>query len=127
MTFCLDAWAILAWLERAEPGATRVDEVLAAERPIMSWINLGEVFYQVHRRRSAAEAMELVRRLRPALSLELPNESRVLEAATIKASHRVAYADAFAVATAMANEAILLTGDPEILAANAEWRVEDLR
>jgi predicted nucleic acid-binding protein len=127
LSSCLDAWAVFAWLEGDEPAATRVDEVLSAERPFMSWINLGEVFYQIHRRRSPAEAAEVVRRLRPALSLELPSESRVLEAATIKAGHAVAYADAFAVATAIANGATLLTGDPEILTGSADWPVEDLR
>jgi predicted nucleic acid-binding protein len=37
------------------------------------------------------------------------------------------YADAFALATAQAYGAVLLTGDPEILAARGDWRVEDLR
>lgn len=127
MTYCLDAWAVIAWLERSEPGATRVDEVLAGERPLMSWINLGEVFYQVRRRHSEADARQVLRALRGALTLELPSERRVLEAAAIKADHAVAYADAFAVATALARRATLLTGDPEILAAGAGWPVESLR
>lgn len=127
MSFCLDAWAVLAWLEGAEPAAARVDRVLAVERPVISWINLGEVFYQVHRRRSAADANDVLRRLRPFVSPELPSESRVLEAATIKANHALAYADAFAVATAKARAATLLTGDPEILTADPDWPVEDLR
>ena len=53
-------------------------------------------------------------------------EKRVLQAASIKASHRVSYADAFAVATALAHSTTLLTGDPEILDAGAGWSVEDL-
>jgi predicted nucleic acid-binding protein len=125
--YCLDSWAVVAWLEGDEPAASRVERVMASERPLMSWINLGEVLYVVHRRESQREARGLVRRLRPRLTLDLPNEARVLEAATIKAEHRVAYADAFAVATAVAHEATLLTGDPEILAANPDWPVEDLR
>jgi predicted nucleic acid-binding protein len=47
--------------------------------------------------------------LRDRLRLDLPTESRVLEAATIKAKYAVAYADAFAVATALAHRASLLT------------------
>jgi hypothetical protein len=39
----------------------------------------------------------------------------------------MAYADAFAVATAVAHRAVLLTGDPEIIDAGGGWRVEDLR
>ncbi len=69
----------------------------------------------------------MVSRLRPRLTLDLPNETRVLQAATIKAAHAIAYADAFAVATAVALDATLLTGDPEILTANPAWPLEDLR
>lgn len=127
MTYCLDSWAVLAWFFEEEPAATRVQDVFVSERPIMSWINLGEVFYKVHRRGSEKEARAIVRRLRPSLTLDLPTETRVIEAATIKADHSIAYADAFAVATAVALEATLLTGDPEILGANPDWPVEDLR
>jgi predicted nucleic acid-binding protein len=125
--YCLDSWAVVAWLDEDEPAASRVEELMASERPLMSWINLGEVFYVVHRRDSEREARAIVRRLRPRLSLDLPSEARVLEAATIKAQHPIAYGDAFAVATALAHDATLLTGDPELLAANPDWPVEDLR
>lgn len=127
MKYCLDAWAVVAWLEGSESAAARIDEVLAAERPHMNWINLGEVFYLLQRRQSLDEARRILRRLRPALTLEVPPEGRILEAATIKAKYAVAYADAFAVATAIAHGAVLLTGDPEILAVDAGWPVEDLR
>jgi hypothetical protein len=40
----------------------------------------------------------------------------------------LAYADAFAIATALAHRATLLTGDPEILDdGDRTWPVEDLR
>jgi predicted nucleic acid-binding protein len=125
--YCLDSWAVVAWLDEDEPAASRVEELMASERPLMSWINLGEVFYVVHRRDSERKARAIVRRLRPRLSLDLPSEARVLEAATIKAQHPIAYGDAFAMATALAHDATLLTGDPELLAANPDWPVEDLR
>ena len=127
MTYCLDSWAIVAWLDEVEPAASRVDEVIVSEGSLMSWVNLGEVFYVVHRRASEREARGVVRRLRARLTLDLPSETRVLEAATIKASHAISYADAFAVATAIAHEATLVTGDPELLTANPDWPVEDLR
>ena len=74
-------------------------------------------------RRSA----ETVARLRGHLALDLPTPERVLEAAAIKAQHAVSYADAFAVATAGAHSAVLVTGDPEILAGDPSWQTEDLR
>ncbi len=39
----------------------------------------------------------------------------------------MAFADAFALAAARAHDAVLLTGDPEILEARGDWKVEDLR
>jgi predicted nucleic acid-binding protein len=94
----------------------------------MSWINLGEVFYVVHRATGPEQARAVVADLRHRLSLDLPTETRVLEAAAIKARHRLAYADAFALATALAHGARLLTGDPEILdGGDPTWSLVDLR
>jgi predicted nucleic acid-binding protein len=103
-----------------------VQEALV-RRPIMSWINVGEVANVLERRAGAERSREVVRELRRVLSLDLPTEDRVLEAARLKAVHRMAYADAFAVATALAYGAELLTGDPEILQGDASWLVVDLR
>jgi uncharacterized protein len=127
VTCCLDAWAIISWLEGVEPAASRIEAALQEQQPVMSWINMGEVYYQIHRRQSERDAREVVRALRSALVIELPTEVRILEAATIKALHAVAYADAFAIATAIGRDAVLLTGDPEILAATSTWPVQDLR
>ncbi|HEX3980807.1 MAG TPA: type II toxin-antitoxin system VapC family toxin [Acidimicrobiales bacterium] len=126
MTECLDSWAVLRWLEGNEPAAGRVEDSLTS-RPVMSWINIGEVAYIVERLAGTDRAEQVVRQLRHRLTLDLPSESRVLEAARIKARHPMAYADAFAVATAMAHDATVLTGDPEILDADGPWRTEDLR
>jgi predicted nucleic acid-binding protein len=103
-----------------------VQEALAS-RPVMSWINVGEVAYVLERRAGADRSREVVRELRRLLNLDLPTEARVIEAARVKAGHRMAYADAFAVATARAHGADLLTGAPEILQGDASWSVVDLR
>lgn len=127
MTRALDTWAVIAYLHGAEPAATRVANLLRRGRPLMSWINLGEVHYVVGRAHGPQEADEVVRDLRPRLTLESPTPDRVLAAARIKAAHRLSYADAFAAATALAADAVLLTGDPELLMDGANWKVEDLR
>lgn len=126
MTDCLDSWAVLAWLEGVEPAASRVQDALASH-PVMSWINVGEVAYVLERRAGVDRSREVVRELRRLLNLDLPTEERVIEAARVKAGHRMAYADAFAVATALAHGADLLTGDPEILRGDKSWSVLDLR
>ena len=126
MTESLDSWAILRWLDGDEPAAALVEAAMPS-RPVMSWINLGEVAYIVERRAGVARAHRVVRELRPRLTLDLPSEARVLEAAHLKAGYAMAYADAFAVATAIAHGATLLTGNPEILDGDPAWPVEDLR
>lgn len=128
MTVVLDSWAVLRLLEGTEPAASRVQAELDGDiSPVMSWINVGEVFYIVRRLHGHEAARSVVHDLRPQLDLELPDEQRVLRAATIKAEHPMAYADAFAAATAIAHQAPLLTGDPELLLPSAPWTYEDLR
>ncbi|MGI8575253.1 MAG: PIN domain-containing protein [Egibacteraceae bacterium] len=127
MNVALDSWAVLRLLEAQEPAASRVQVLLDSERPVMSWINLGEVYYVVRRAQGEDEGQGVIRDLRPQLLLDLPSEQRVLEAARIKADNSMAYADAFAAATALAHDATLLTGDPELLIPGSGWRTEDLR
>jgi predicted nucleic acid-binding protein len=126
VNYCLDSWAVLSWLSDDEPAAAAVDDVMP-DRPLMSWINLGEVAYIIERRTNHEQARHVVQDLRPRLTLDLPTESRVLEAAHLKARYPLAYADAFAVATAMAHGATLMTGDEEILLGDPNWPTRDLR
>ncbi len=127
MTVVLDSWAILRYLEAAEPAAGAVAELLAAQRPVVSWMNLGEVFYVVRRVHGDDEAGTTVRDLREVIAPELPSDRRVIEAARLKADHPMAYADAFAAATAIAHQATLWTGDPELLVDGSIWQWRDLR
>lgn len=128
MTVCLDSWAVLAWLFGEQPAWNAVDEALDTHRPVISWINLGEVFYRVHRDQGAEQAAIVTNDLRSHLDCELPTERRILEAAEIKAVHPIALADCFAISTAADNDAVLYTGDPEILKIkNLPCEVRDLR
>lgn len=112
MRHALDAWVVIDFLEGREPARTRVLELLDDERPLMSWINLGEVAYVLHRCAGVEIARQRIAEMRGDLTLDLATPERVLEAAEIKAEHRMSFADAFAVATATAYGAVLLTGDP---------------
>jgi predicted nucleic acid-binding protein len=124
---CLDSWAVLAWLDGDEPAADAVQETFDAGRPWMSWLNVGEVAYQLERRHGADDAALVVGRLRASVAADDVTPERVLAAARIKASHPIAFADCFAVATAIARDAALLTGDPEILDRDLGCIVRDLR
>jgi predicted nucleic acid-binding protein len=65
--------------------------------------------------------------LRARLELDEATPARTLEAARIKARHVIALADCFALASARVHGAVLLTGDPELLATQLGAAVEDLR
>jgi PIN domain nuclease of toxin-antitoxin system len=124
---CLDSWAVLAWLDGEEPALSRVEELLA-DRPMMSWINLVEVYYRVVRDQGRAAADETLRDLRSALALDLPGTVRMVEVARLKTRAPITLGDCFAVTTAAAHDLPLLTGDPEIIdLADCPCQIEDLR
>lgn len=117
-TWVLDSYAVLALLQK-EPGAEEVLERLeqaqqGGERVLMTWVNAGEVLYAVERRRGADNVPQVLGLLEAsALRFVEVDRELTLTAATIKASHRLAYADAFAAALAIREGAPLITGDPE--------------
>ena len=119
--FVLDAWAILALLQREEPAASRVKELLElaqngeAELSI-SIINLGEVIYRVGKVKGevqAAQTLDDIRRL--PLMVVSASDDAVFGAVNLKMRHAISYADAFAAATAEQQGAVLVTGDPELI------------
>ena len=115
MTVALDSWAVLALL-RGEPAGERVRDAIASERSVMSWINLGEVLYLETRRVGLERAQDAIEAVGDVTVVELPDEALVRAAAVRKATGGLAYADAFAIATAERHAARLLTGDPEVIA-----------
>jgi len=127
VSVCLDSWAILAWLDGEEPALSRVENVLAS-RPVVSWVNLVEVYYRVERDHGRSAADEILASLRASLAPDLPGTARMIEAARLKAAASIALGDCFALATAAAHGLALLTGDPEILEIeNPPCGLEDLR
>ena len=127
MTVVLDAWAVLRYLEDDSSAADAVGDLLLREKPLMSWINLGEVHYVLRRVHGDDAATETVRDLRDVVDARLPDEGVVIDAARIKADHPMAYVDAFAAALTVACDATLWTGDPELLVDRSSWRWRDLR
>jgi PIN domain nuclease of toxin-antitoxin system len=127
VSVCLDSWAVLAWLDGEEPAQSRIEELLA-DRPLMSWVNLVEVYYRVARDHGSNAADETLGDLRSALLLDLPGTARMVEVARLKTRAPIALADCFAVTTAVAHNLVLITGDPEIIdLEDRPCQVEDLR
>lgn len=127
MTVVLDSWAVLRYLEDTGPAAGLVADLLGVERPLMSWISLGEVHYVLRRSQGEEVAIETVRDLRDVIEVRLPDEHLVLDAARIKADYPMAYADAFGAALSIAQDATLWTGDRELLVEDSPWHWRDLR
>jgi len=127
VSVCLDSWAILAWLDGEEPALSRVGELIES-RPIVSWVNLVEVYYRMERDHGREAADDTLAALRASLAADLPGTARMIEAARLKARASIALADCFAAATAAAHGVVLLTGDPELLGlTDAPCGLEDLR
>jgi predicted nucleic acid-binding protein len=127
VSVCLDSWAILAWLDGEEPAHSRVDAVIGS-RPVVSWVNLVEVYYRIERDHDRDVADDTLTALRRQLTPDLPGTARMIEAARLKARAPIALADCFAAATAAAHGLVLLTGDPELVElVDPPCVVEDLR
>jgi predicted nucleic acid-binding protein len=127
VSVCLDSWAILAWLDGEEPALHRIDGLIKM-RPIVSWINLVEVYYRIERDHGRDTADETPAALRRELSPDLPGTARMIEAARLKARAPIALTDCFAVVTAAAHDVTLLTGDPELIdLQDPPCGIDDLR
>jgi predicted nucleic acid-binding protein len=97
-------------------------------RILISIINLGEICYTVGRRRGLTFALHQVAQIRQLPIEILPvDEALVMQAATYKMRHPISYADAFALATAVREGAILMTGDPEFGKLQAIFDIELLQ
>ena len=115
----LDSFALLAYLKN-ERNCRKVKDILASHQKgeidlLMNEINIGEVYYILARERSRDAAEYFLNDILPAIGIKtVPNSlPDVIEAAKIKAEVPIAYADAFAVATAAKYDAVLVTGDPD--------------
>lgn len=125
----LDSYAIVAYLLH-ERGAERVRDLLRkAEmgevKLYINVVNLGEVYYIIARRKGVDIADFIIANLLKSPILFVHVDERLsLIAGRIKAFHRLSYADAFAVATAIDLNATLLTGDDEFRSVEGKVKIE---
>lgn len=127
MSVCLDSWALIQWLCGREPALTRIDAIIDT-RPVVSWINLAEVYCRLERIHGRNAADETLADLRSKVVADQATPARCVQAARLKATNPIALADCFALATAVAHGSTLWTGDPEILGLDdPPCEIEDLR
>jgi predicted nucleic acid-binding protein len=128
----LDAWAVMAWLKGQQPAADQVRLLLETaeqreHRLAMNIVNLGEVFHLSVKARDLAYGRRVLETLHTRVTTVSAHDELVMLAATLKARHAISYADGFAAATAILQEAPLVTGDSEIKAMAAVERMLQLK
>jgi predicted nucleic acid-binding protein len=94
-----------------------VEDLLSSKETqlLMNDINIGETFYILARERGLDQAEYFISAILPNLPItKIGNTlTEVIDAAKIKAQYPISYADCFAVATALREKAIIITGDPD--------------
>lgn len=131
--FILDAWAFLALLQKEEPAASRIRKLLQEAmsqrvKLFLSIVNLGEIYYRVGRvkgRREAEETLKTISRL--SITILPATDAIVMAAAALKMEFPISYADAFAAAEAKQQDAVLVTGDPELFQLQGFIKIEELK
>lgn len=123
--YVLDSIAVIAYLLKEKKGL-KVRSILenaraTGDRPCLSMINLGEIYYIVGRKYGMDVAEETVVVI-DQLPIEIVEVDRntVLLAAKIKAKYPISYADCFIVGLGILKSGKIITCDPDFK------QVEDL-
>jgi len=124
----LDTWSVIAYFEDEPSGEVVADLIADAHETAatvsMSVVNAGELWYLIARRVSPHQADQGVAELKQ-LGVQLVDIDWDLAqvAATLKAKHRMSYADCFAAALAKRVKAELVTGDPDFRQVQDEIKI----
>jgi predicted nucleic acid-binding protein len=124
----LDSWALICYLEQ-EPGFEKMIELferaVETSKPLlMCIVNWGEVYYQVMRRFGDQKAQDIEQLIETLpITLIEANKELTREAARVKATKRMAYAECFSVALARLKKAELYTGDSQFKIVEKDIRV----
>jgi predicted nucleic acid-binding protein len=117
-TYVFDASALFAYLQKT-PGGPKVAELLkeavkGQTRILMSAVNYGEVYGRVLRDSGQSAAL-LAKNVVRTLPVEMVDATpqRAVEAAEIKSTYKLYYADSFAAALTLEHSAILVTSDAD--------------
>ncbi len=117
-TYVLDASALFAFLQK-KPGASKVNELLkdalrGRAAIYMSAVSYGEVYGSIlrgHGPDRARATMGAVQAL--PISLVDVTPQRALQAADVKATHKLYYLDSFVAALALEHKGTLVTSDSD--------------
>ena len=126
--YVLDSYALIAYAKNengAEEVAGLLSKALHNEAELfLCVINWGEIYY-ITLRTQGKEKAELFRATLASYPLTIveANKELTLQAAQIKAAHKMSYADAFAAALAKNRKAVLVTGDKEFKTIEGDIKI----
>ena len=128
----MDSFAMIAFFED-EPGAERVALILKSimarkAKAYMSVINWGEIYYNILREQGVETAEKVIGQLKQ-YPIEIVDADQKLtyEAAKLKGSYKIAYADCFAAALSYRLNAVVVTGDPEFKKLGDKYSIQWLK
>ena len=128
MTRIIDSHALMVFLEK-ENGHKKVEQIFlsAIERDVpllMTTVNYGEVYYIVLRE-CGQEKLDEIEGIIRNLPIKIIDVDITLarEAAILKATKKMSYADCFAAALTIMRKGELLTGDPEFKTLEKEIKI----
>lgn len=127
--YVLDTFALVAYFLGEEAGKKVRDLFKKLHQQkhtaFLCEINLGELYYALYRKAGQAKAEEMVSDIeRLPVALEPVNRGLILEAAKIKATKPISFADAFVAALAKSKEGVIVTSDPEFQVLGSDYQIE---
>jgi len=116
--YLFDSHSLLAFFQRekgAEIVAKIIEKAMSQQMDrLICLINLGEIIYIIKRNFGDTKKLEVLARVyQLGFNVLSVTEPLVFKAAEIKAEYSISYADCFALACAIEQSAILVTGDPD--------------
>ena len=130
--YVMDSFAMIAFFED-EPGADGVALILKSlmdrkAKAYMSVINWGEIYYNTMREQGVETAEKVIGQLKQyPIEIVDADQNLTYEAAKLKGSYKIAYADCFAAALSYRLNAVVVTGDPEFKKLGDKYSIQWLK
>lgn len=124
-----DSFALLKLFQK-EPGHLKVVKLLEDDRksensPLIQIINFGEIIYITKKDFGEPAKLRVIRSvLQMGFRIISAADDLVYQAAELKGAYPISYADAFLLATAIRENAVIVTGDPEFKNVESLCQIE---
>ncbi len=124
-----DSFALLKLFQK-EPGHQKVAKLLEDDRksensPLIQIINFGEIIYITKKDFGEHAKLRVIRSvLQMGFRIISAADDLVYQAAELKGNYPISYADAFLLATAIRENAVIVTGDPEFRNVESLCQIE---